>query len=457
MVKTRQKQQSDREKWAEQKRQQLNSPDGKEKARENQRRYQLRKKDEQNQLEQEVLDLRKEVQFLRAKCTELEAAYLAVVDGTAKAESQHQQAERSDDVGGGSDGVGAVPSNPDCQSAPASPFVPSSSPLPSLTQRCDELMQKPHRFPEIIGMDGTEFDGLVKQAADVAEHQRELKNETVLPLKYLIFIFFFWVHTGVPLFVLCVLFCTNRTSIRRYLAYTSKLLSATLESEIRWPDDEEWMSERGRWKIPEFLRGAVCCLDGKFFRVSTRAPHSYSGHHHAYGKNVLFITKFTGEIVWFSKSVWGAQDQREWNSSGKRKDFLGKNYGILADGGFTLNPVALLRADPPSPQVLKYSYTPIKRPKKGDLNPMEKRFNRYQSAWRVVVEQSFAQLTNRFRIFQARFPRQGASSPQFDQVLTVCVALLNRKIRSSPLRRYSWEPKEELNREVEEMEEEEEV
>ena len=51
----------------------------------------------------------------------------------------------------------------------------------------------------------------------------------------------------------------------------------------------------------------------------------------------MFITKLDSEILYYSPLRVGSHDQAHWNELGLRNLFVGKSYGILADGGFTLN------------------------------------------------------------------------------------------------------------------------
>ncbi|MDP3595312.1 transposase family protein, partial [Phenylobacterium sp.] len=285
----------------------------------------------------------------------------------------------------------------------------------------------------VLGVDKDMFFQLNCQA----ELHPQMGYQPMLELKYLVFICLFWMHTGTSILVLSILFWIPPTTLRRHLDFTTKQLADVLRKEVRWPTTEEWNAEVGKWKLIKRLRYAVCCLDGKFFEVSDRRRGAYSYYHHGYGKNILFICKFTGEIVWLGKSQWGASDQREWNTSQKRADFEGQKFGVVADGGFTLNPKYLLKKDP-SKRIK--GYIPFTLKNRKHLLPKQKRFNYHLSAWRVLIEQVFAQLSKRFRIFQTRFPREGFTGPTLDNVVTIASAIHNLHLRGHILRTTDWEP-----------------
>lgn len=86
----------------------------------------------------------------------------------------------------------------------------------------------------------------------------------------------------------------------------------------------------------------TCVVDGTEIRVSrpSKEPYQcqlYSGKKKQHSLNVLFITLLTGEIIFFSPHRIGAHDQAQWNKLQLREQFVGKNFGVLGDGGFTFN------------------------------------------------------------------------------------------------------------------------
>ena len=92
----------------------------------------------------------------------------------------------------------------------------------------------------------------------------------------------------------------------------------------------------------------------------------------------MIITKLNGEIIYYSPLRIGAHDQSHWNELNLRQAFVGKQFGIMGDGGFTFNrelDVERIKG-----------FKPYKTPKNGTLNDDQKIWNRKISEVRVVVE-----------------------------------------------------------------------
>ena len=54
--------------------------------------------------------------------------------------------------------------------------------------------------------------------------------------------------------------------------------------------------------------------------------------------NFLIITLINGKIIFCSNGYDILQDQSLWNELGLRNFFIGKEYGVIGDGGFYFNP-----------------------------------------------------------------------------------------------------------------------
>jgi hypothetical protein len=379
---------------------------------------------EKNLLQQEIESLQRRLNEERELRQKVEARCLALEEELKQKKSEQVTGSKSQPQSDGQ--FGEKPSFPEIQ---------QSLPVHFETTRkvCDCILQRRQNLTNLLGVGRDMFFQLIFQVQSF----QHIGYQPTLELKYLVFICLFWMHTGASFLVLSILFWIPPTTLRRQLDYTTKLLAHVLRKEIRWPSADEWNSEVGKWKVIRRLRYAVCCLDGKFFEVSDRRRGAYSKYHHGYGKNILFICKFTGEIVWHGSSQWGASDQREWNTSKKRADFEGQKFGVVADGGFTLNPKKLLRKNPS--KKIK-GYTPFTLRNRTRILPMQKRYNYHLSAWRVLIEQVFAQMSNRFQIFQTRFPREGNSGPTLDNVVTTASAIHNRLLIGHSLRTTDWAP-----------------
>jgi hypothetical protein len=155
--------------------------------------------------------------------------------------------------------------------------------------------------------------------------------------------------------------------------------------------------------------------------------------------NALFIVLLDGRIIYCSPLDAGSCDQNHWNKLELRKQFEGKMYGIMGDGGFTFNwktdDVAICG------EVLK------KKPKKTNANPNpvlsseEKERNKVLSSYCIIVENSLGQLKH-WKILSGKFRHYPASSPiqkkSFEDILDVCTGLTNRKLKSSLLCAPGW-------------------
>jgi hypothetical protein len=84
-------------------------------------------------------------------------------------------------------------------------------------------------------------------------------------------------------------------------------------------------------------------------------------------------------------------------------------------------------------------YKPYKKPKKGNLTPEQKEYNKSLSNMRVVVKNSIRRV-KRWRIFRLiyRHWRSGKGQINIDNVLTVVVVLSNRQIKKTPSRSNDW-------------------
>ena len=80
------------------------------------------------------------------------------------------------------------------------------------------------------------------------------------------------------------------------------------------------------------------------------------------------ITKLTGEIIYYSPLHVGPHDQSHWNELNLHTWFVGKEYKIMGDGGFTFDPKSAIEKIG--------GQKPFKKPKKGTLTSEQIDFNR---------------------------------------------------------------------------------
>lgn len=147
--------------------------------------------------------------------------------------------------------------------------------------------------------------------------------------------------------------------------------------------------------------------------------------------NVLFITALDGTILYCSDYHIGAHDQSHWNQLRLREHFVGKNFGIAGDGGFTFN----RKCD----QTTIIGYKPNKAKPNTPLTEEQKKYNKHLSQMRVIVENAIARV-KQWKILKGVFRHFKGKNHQINlnDILTVVVALTNRQIKKQPLRKSGW-------------------
>ena len=260
-----------------------------------------------------------------------------------------------------------------------------------------------------------------------------------------------------PTYNLLILFLRGleELTLHHYIFRVLVALESLAELQIKWPSDAEFnelLKKQQSWPFP-WLCKVVCAIDGTEIRVgrpSTNAmknPH-YSAKKKQYALNVLVVVRLDGVIIYCSDPTAKMNDQGLFKASGLRSRFIGKPYGICADGGFTLNYVD----EPEATKII--GVTPHKRPRaskkkgvaRGRLSDEQKRCNAELSKTRVVVENTNRRLKN-YKVIGAklRHYRAGGSgviksgiTPAL--IMRVVAGLTNRSIERLPLRKIDWQP-----------------
>lgn len=257
-----------------------------------------------------------------------------------------------------------------------------------------------------------------------------------IPSRAFIFLTLFWMRHYLTIDVISHLFKIEPRSCTRILKRTTVALAKTLANEIRFPSDQE-MEDLQNTEFQNLgFCNCVCVVDGTEIQIS-RPKNSefqtktYSGKKKQNSLNVMVITKLNGEIIYHSSLRVGAHDQSHWNELKLREMFVDKEYGIMGDGGFTFN-----RTDE---EIEIHGYKPRKKPKGGTLTLDEKEWNRKLSEVRVVVENSI-RVIKTYKILSGVFRhwRNGKGQIDGNHVLTICIALANRRIKQKPLRAANW-------------------
>ena len=115
--------------------------------------------------------------------------------------------------------------------------------------------------------------------------------------------------------------------------------------------------------------------------------------------------------------------------------FIGKEYGIIGDGGFIFNKKG--------EKERIHRKKPSKKPRNRLLTNAQKSHNTKLSEVRVVVENSI-HVIKTYRVLGGVFHywRNGHGQINGSHVLTICIALANQRIKQKPLRTDDWKASE---------------
>ena len=145
----------------------------------------------------------------------------------------------------------------------------------------------------------------------------------------------------------------------------------------------------------------------------------------------MVIIKLNGEIIYNSPLQVGAHDQPHMNELKLCEKFIGKEYGIMGDGGFTFNKKG--------EKERIHGKKPSKKPWNRSLTYAQKSRNTKLSEVRVVVENSI-RVIKTYKVLAGVFRhwRNGHGQINGNHVLTICIALANQRIKQKPLRTDDW-------------------
>lgn len=221
--------------------------------------------------------------------------------------------------------------------------------LDEFVQVCEELLSKPNACKELTSLDIAEFESFVRECSAALDEttyrgtQRVIaKTSTSIPHRSFIFFTLFWLRHYLPLKVLSHFFKIPDRTCTRILKRTTVALAKLLANDIQFPADDAMEDlQDTQFQNLGFSR-CVCVVDGTEIQISRpKNPEfqskTYSGKKKQNSLNVMIITKLNGEIIYHSPLRVGAHDQAHWNELNLREKFVGKEYGIMGDGGFTFN------------------------------------------------------------------------------------------------------------------------
>ena len=261
-----------------------------------------------------------------------------------------------------------------------------------LERVCEQHLCDPGACQDLTSLDLDDFEAFVVECSPALDETtyrgtQRVRPHTSTPIPYRSFIFLtlFWLRHYLTIKVLSRLFRVHKQTCTRILKQTTVALAKTLEHDIQFPLDAE-MDELCNIEFQNLgFSQCVCIVDGTEIRISHPKnaeiqTKTYSGKKKQNSLNVMVVTKLNGEIIYHSPLRVGAHDQSHWNELELRNRFIGKEYGIMGDGGFTFNIQ--------SEEEVIHGFKPHKKPKQGTLTSAQKKWNTKLSEVRVVVENS---------------------------------------------------------------------
>jgi hypothetical protein len=322
--------------------------------------------------------------------------------------------------------------------------------MSGLVSKVRQFMEKAELFHRLCGLERSTFDDLVneldipfKRLTWRGTERINQTNASDLPVDIALWITLFWMRqypTGV---VMGAIFDCHERTLHRVFKRTITALMKGFHEELKWPNDDELLS----WKLPSnvntHMEDIVCYADGtvlhgprsilKFASGANDPFFNYAKHKH--GMNIVCVVNPYGKIIWSTNWERGGMvDQTISNSVGLRDDFLGKAYGIAADGGFTFNKKGeqnrIITAKPHRLNAIVGT----------DAEKEEMRnFNKLLSSNRVIVENVFARL-KQWRIiggfmrhFHPNTANRGNLLDLNDLFQTLCT-IHNRDLKDHPMR-----------------------
>ena len=312
-----------------------------------------------------------------------------------------------------------------------------------LEQVCEEYLRDPGACQDLTSLDLNDFEAFVLECSPALDEttyrgtqRKRPHTSTQIPYRSFIFLTLFWLQHYLTIKVLFRLFKVHPRTCTRILKRTSVALAKTLENDIRFPSDEEMDELRDTEFQNLGFSECVCVVDGTEIRISRPKnaeiqTKTYSGKKKQNSLNVMVVTKLNGEIIYYSPLRVGAHDQSHWNELKLRDRFVDKEFGIMGDGGFTFN----VKGE----EELIHGFKPHKKPRRRALTNIQKRWNTKLSEVRVVVENSI-RVIKTYKILSGVFRhwRNGKGQINGNHILTICVALANRRIKKKPLRAANW-------------------
>jgi hypothetical protein len=247
----------------------------------------------------------------------------------------------------------------------------------------------------------------------------------------------------------------DELTIHHYIHRVLRAIESVESLQIQWPSEDEFeelLKKQEKWPFAR-LRKVVCAVDGTEIRVARPSKGAiknkhYSGKKKQYAINVLIVVRLHGVIIYCSIPKAKMNDQACWLETDLRSRFVNKPYGIIADGGFTLNYQDKTRS---AEDII--AFTPHKRPRRSKANPErgrltveQKRENVELSKTRVVVENTIHRLKI-YKILGTKLRHYWPGNDAIEDkgispmlIVRVVAMLTNRAILRNPIRSMNWAP-----------------
>lgn len=248
-------------------------------------------------------------------------------------------------------------------------------------------------------------------------------------------------------FGLQAMFVLNYRYIAKLVHRCLLALHCTLQHVLAMPDNMEIdrLKRLALNSSPQHLKHVLLAVDGTEIPIRRPADDDLQGSHYSVKKkqhalNMLAIVDLTGRFRWVSDVEDILQDQKLWNQLSIRDWFVEhQDVGLIADGGFHLNP-AQSHAGPNLAPIA--GVTPKRRKKSARQLRSLALDNSAISKVRVIVENSFARL-KKWRILTIPMRhyvahRETKLNPQL--IVHTCVFLTNLLIEKSPCRKQRPDP-----------------
>lgn len=273
----------------------------------------------------------------------------------------------------------------------------------TLTRQAQPYMNNEVTSHRMVGLDLAAFNKLAldyepafkKLTWRATPVKQKVKRQTIAAdVALWVTLFFFRQYpAGI---VMQEMFKVHERTLARVFHRVLVALQSIVKDELKWPDDKQILRFIGPTGNGAGFEDIVCFADGTILNsprsILKFAPGEHDpffcGHKHKPGVNIVCVVNRKGEIWWNSDWEKGSSnDQGITNRNNLRDKFIGKPYGIAADGGFTFNKKGekqlIITAKP-------YKW---KETMGGDALSLSKRtFNKNLSKNRVMVENVFARL-----------------------------------------------------------------